>query len=86
LPGKRAGGRPERLTVQQISLLVMHEEARRQGVGRHTMEHAEKLAEREGSRGTWLVSGFGREEQAHRFYEELGYRATGYRFVKSLEC
>jgi hypothetical protein len=34
----------------------------------------EKLAEREGCKGTWLVSGFGREEQAHQFYEELGYR------------
>ena len=31
---------------------------------------------REGGKGTWLVSGFGREEQAHQFYEELGYRAT----------
>jgi ribosomal protein S18 acetylase RimI-like enzyme len=59
----------------EISLLVVHEDARRQGVGRHMMEHAAKLAEREGCKGTWLVS-----------YEELGYRATGYRFVKSLEC
>ncbi len=67
-------------------MLVVLEEARRQGVGRFMMEHAEKLAEREGCKGTWLVSGFGREEQAHQFYEELGYRATGYRFVKSLEC
>ncbi len=70
----------------EISLLVVHEEARRQGVGRFMMEHAEKLAEREGCKGTWLVSGFGREEQAHRFYEELGYRATGYRFVKGPQC
>jgi GNAT superfamily N-acetyltransferase len=70
----------------EISLLVVHEEARRQGDGRLMMEHTEKLAERGGCKGTWLVSGFGREEQAHRFYEELGYRSTGYRFVKSPEC
>ena len=70
----------------EISLLVVLEEARRQRAGRFLMEHAEKLAEREGGRGTWLVSGFGREEQAQQFSEELGYRATGYRFVKSLEC
>jgi GNAT superfamily N-acetyltransferase len=66
----------------EISLLVVLDEAQRQGVGRFMMEHAERLAEREGCKGTWLVSGFGREEQAHQFYEELGYRATGYRFVK----
>jgi GNAT superfamily N-acetyltransferase len=34
-------------TYGEISLLVVHDEARRQGVGRFMMEHAEKLAERE---------------------------------------
>jgi GNAT superfamily N-acetyltransferase len=70
----------------EISLIAVEERARQRGIGRFLMQYAEKLAAREGCKGTWLVSGFGREEQAHRFYEELGYRATGYRFVKSLEC
>jgi hypothetical protein len=46
------------------------------------MEFAENLAAEQGCIGTWLVSGFGREEQAHKFYKELGYEITGYRFVK----
>lgn len=33
-----------------------------------------------------LMSGFGREEEAHRFYARKGYRITGYRFVKPLEA
>ena len=32
--------------------------------------------------GLWLVSGFGREEEAHRFYRRCGFEATGCRFVK----
>lgn len=66
----------------EVSLIVVDEGARRQGVGRFMMEYAEKLASQQGCVGTWLVSGFGREEQAHRFYRELGYEITGYRFAK----
>ena len=46
------------------------------------MEYAEELAKESNCIGTWLVSGFGREEQAHIFYKALGYEITGYRFVK----
>ncbi|GIM45314.1 hypothetical protein DNHGIG_08630 [Collibacillus ludicampi] len=46
------------------------------------MEFAENLAAEQGCIVTWLVSGFGREEQAPTFYKELGYEITGYRFVK----
>ena len=46
------------------------------------MEYAEQLAHEKGCIGTWLVSGFGREERAHAFYKELGYTITGSRFVK----
>ncbi len=46
------------------------------------MDFAEKLARDQGCIGTWLVSGFGREEEAHHFYRALGYEITGYRFVK----
>lgn len=35
--------------------------------------------------GTWLVSGFAREQEAHKFYQRIGYGTTGYRFVKLFE-
>jgi GNAT superfamily N-acetyltransferase len=66
----------------EISVIVVDSDARRKGVGRFLMNYAEKLASEKGCIGTWLVSGFGREEQAHQFYKELGYEVTGYRFVK----
>ncbi|MCL6625705.1 MAG: GNAT family N-acetyltransferase [Alicyclobacillus shizuokensis] len=66
----------------EVSLIVVDQGARRQGVGRFLMDFAEKLARDQGCIGTWLVSGFGREEEAHHFYKALGYEITGYRFVK----
>ncbi len=66
----------------EISVLVVNAEARRQGVGRFMMEFAEKLAKENRCKGAWLVSGFGREEDAHSFYRELVYEINGYRFVK----
>ena len=45
----------------------------------------EKLAEELGCIGTWLTSGFGREEAAHNFYKRLGYQINGYRFIKLLK-
>jgi GNAT superfamily N-acetyltransferase len=66
----------------EISVIVVDSGARRKGVGRFLMNYAEKLAFEKGCIGTWLVSGFDREEQAHQFYKELGYEITGYRFVK----
>ncbi|QWU16626.1 Ribosomal protein S18 acetylase RimI [Paenibacillus sophorae] len=65
----------------EISLLVTDKAARRQGVGKKLMAFAEQMAAGRGCKGTWLVSGTAREE-AHRFYRELGYEITGYRFVK----
>lgn len=69
----------------EISGIVVRPEARRKGVGKAMMAFAEELAEKEGCIGTWLVSGFGREEEAHHFYKEIGYQVTGYRFVKRIE-
>lgn len=66
----------------EISVIVVGDDARRRGVGRFLMKYAEKLAKDQGCIGTWLVSGFGREEPAHIFYKELGYKINGYRFVK----
>jgi N-acetylglutamate synthase-like GNAT family acetyltransferase len=69
----------------EISVIVVKSESRKMGIGKELMEYAEQLAHKKGCIGTWLVSGFGREEQAHPFYKELGYKTTGYRFVKHFE-
>ncbi len=66
----------------EVSAIVVNSNDRRKGVGRFMMDYAEKLAKELGCKGTWLVSGFGREEKAHNFYKRLGYQTTGYRFVK----
>jgi GNAT superfamily N-acetyltransferase len=69
----------------EVSAVVVDEHARRKGVGRFLMDFAERLAVEEGCIGTWLVSGFGREEEAHHFYKSIGYEITGYRFVRRLD-
>ena len=66
----------------EISVIVVQSESRKKGIGKKLMEYAEQLAHEKGCIGTWLVSGFGREELAHPFYKELGYTITGSRFVK----
>lgn len=66
----------------EVSLVVINSSNRQAGIGRFMMDYAEKLAKEKGCKGTWLVSGFQREEEAHLFYKKLGYEITGYRFVK----
>ena len=66
----------------EISAIVVDSESRKKGIGKKLMDYAEQRAHENGCIGTWLVSGFGREEQAHPFYKELGYTITGARFVK----
>lgn len=66
----------------EVSVIVTSSNAKRIGIGRAMMEFAENLAREKGCIGTWLVSGFGREEEAHKFYKKLGYEINGYRFVK----
>ena len=66
----------------EISVIVTDPKNRMHGVGRSLMEFAERRSEELGCIGTWLVSGFGREEAAHKFYAKLRYTVTGYRFVK----
>ncbi|MGE5397084.1 MAG: GNAT family N-acetyltransferase [Chitinophagales bacterium] len=66
----------------EISAIIVEPAERNRGIGRRLMELAETLAREYGCIGTWLVSGFGREEEAHQFYRNLGYETTGYRFRK----
>jgi GNAT superfamily N-acetyltransferase len=69
----------------EIYMIVADQAVRRQGVGRVMIDFAEQFAREHNCIGTWLVSGFKREAEAHRFYESLGYQTTGYRFVKLFE-
>jgi GNAT superfamily N-acetyltransferase len=69
----------------EVSALVVNAKEKRRGVGRFMMDYAEKLARELGCKGTWLVSGFAREKEAHLFYKQLGYQQTGYRFVKLVD-
>jgi N-acetylglutamate synthase-like GNAT family acetyltransferase len=69
----------------EISAIVVNSNDRRKDVGRFMMDYAEKLAREFKCKGMWLVSGFGREKEAHKFYKQLGYQTTGYRFVKPFE-
>lgn len=68
----------------EISVIVVSQNARLRGIGKYMMNYAEQLAKEQECVGTWLVSGFGREEDAHKFYKQLGYEVTGYRFVKKI--
>jgi N-acetylglutamate synthase-like GNAT family acetyltransferase len=69
----------------EISAIDVSKEKRRSGVGRFIMDYAETLARQFNCKGMWLVSGFKREKEAHKFYKQLGYDITGYRFVKLFE-
>lgn len=55
----------ERSCYGEVSALVTHPRARRSGYGRALMAFAEQLAKKRGCKGTWIVSGFGREADAH---------------------
>jgi GNAT superfamily N-acetyltransferase len=68
----------------EISAIVVDTEYQHQGIGKQLIGYAEQLSNTLNCKGTWLVSGFGREDKAHRFYKSLGYDSTGYRFVKKI--
>ncbi|WP_193580971.1 GNAT family N-acetyltransferase [Paenibacillus aceris] len=67
----------------EISVIVVDVEEKRKGIGRILMEYAEDLAIKNQCKGTWLVTGHKRINEAHNFYKDLGYEDTGVRFVKS---
>ena len=67
----------------KIVALVVAKKQRRSGIGRALIAVAEKdFAKRNVTRVT-LTTRFERDE-AHRFYEALGYSRTGFRFAKNL--
>ena len=67
----------------RILALVTSSAERRRGIGRALMEAAEKDFVQRGIRRVALNTRLARED-AHKFYESLGYERNGWRFVKQL--
>lgn len=67
--------------VMRITALVVGRNARRHGVGRLLMRHAEQIAVAEGCEFVELTSAADRAD-AHAFYRSIGYEANSLRFRK----
>jgi ribosomal protein S18 acetylase RimI-like enzyme len=67
----------------RILALVTLRAARRRGIGRVLIATAEKDFAQKGIRRVALNTQLTRED-AHKFYESLGYKRNGWRFVKQL--
>jgi ribosomal protein S18 acetylase RimI-like enzyme len=67
----------------RILALVTLNAARRRGIGRALIATAEKDFARKGVRRVALDTRLTRED-AHKFYDSLGYERNGWRFVKRL--
>jgi ribosomal protein S18 acetylase RimI-like enzyme len=68
----------------KIMVLVVSKKQRRSGIGRALVAAAEKDFAKHGITRLSLTTRFSREE-AHQFYESLGYTRTGIRFAKDLQ-
>jgi GNAT superfamily N-acetyltransferase len=67
--------------VARVTAMVVRSQARRRGVGKLLMERALEWAQAAGCEGVELTSGIHADrEDAHRFYESLGFQKTSYRF------
>lgn len=68
--------------VMRVTALVVGRSARRRGLGRLLMEHAERMAVAQGCEFVELTSAADRAD-AHAFYRSIGYEANSLRFRKS---
>ncbi|GLI84004.1 N-acetyltransferase [Rossellomorea marisflavi] len=69
----------------RVIALVVDSSIRNKGIGGELLKEAETLAKSLGATGMGLNSGNRTErEDAHRFYERMGYTAKSTGFVKSL--
>jgi ribosomal protein S18 acetylase RimI-like enzyme len=67
----------------RIIALIVRTDMRGRGLGRELVAFAEDYLGRKNVGRIVLTSRFTREE-AHKFYEALGYERTGWRFIKQL--
>jgi GNAT superfamily N-acetyltransferase len=68
----------------RIITLVVDAEVRRRGVGARLVEFADEWARERGAFALMLNTNVRREE-AHRFYESMGFSRTGYRYARAYE-
>ena len=68
----------------QLVAIVVDSDYQGRGIGAGPVHYAETWARNQGAARISLTSGKQRH-LAHRFYERLGYEATGLRFVKVLQ-
>ena len=69
--------------VGRISVLIVTRAYRGSGIGAMLVAEAEKRLLERGCRIVEVTSNM-RRERAHRFYEQLGYERTSFRFMKRL--
>jgi N-acetylglutamate synthase-like GNAT family acetyltransferase len=70
--------------VVTLLVLIVHEQWRGYHIGSKLVAQIEDWGMNQGAYSVVLTSGHWRKEQAHYFYEALGYQSTGTRFVKDL--
>ena len=69
--------------IMRVTALVVDRRARRRGVGKLLMEHAELMGSAAGCEFVELTSAMDRAE-AHAFYSGIGYEPNSLRFRKPL--
>jgi len=67
--------------VGRISMMVVEEGLRSQGIGAQLVRAAEDWLKRQGC-GLIEVTSNVKREKAHRFYERLGFERTSFRFAR----
>jgi GNAT superfamily N-acetyltransferase len=70
--------------VVTLLVLIVHEQWRGHHIGSQLVAQTEAWGMNKGACSVVLTSGHWRKEQAHYFYEALGYKSTGTRFAKDL--